>query len=58
MVITKGEDFDGNSLVGIRAIVINALTPTSKDAYIKTEQEPFQVLFYPKDWMKVVKRNG
>lgn len=56
VLIIKGEDFDGNSLVGKRALVINALKPTSKDAYIKVLDEREQVLFYPKEWMKVVER--
>ena len=54
--ITKGEDFDGNSLVGKRARINNILTPGSKDVYIKV-LDTNQVLFYPKDWLKVVERS-
>ena len=35
VLIIKGEDFDGNSLVGKRARINNILTPSSKDVYIK-----------------------
>jgi len=55
VLIIKGEDFDGNSLVGKRARINNILTPSSKDVYIKV-LETNQVLFYPKDWLKVVER--
>jgi hypothetical protein len=53
--IIKGEDFDGNSLVGKRAKVSNILTPGSKDVCI-TVLDTGQPLFYPKEWLKVVER--
>jgi hypothetical protein len=56
VLIIKGEDFDGNSLVGKRAKVNNILTPNSKDVYIKV-LDTNQVLFYPKDWLKVIERS-
>jgi hypothetical protein len=55
VLIIKGEDFEGNSLVGKRARVNNILTPNSKDVYIKV-LDTDQVFFYPKDWLKVVER--
>jgi hypothetical protein len=55
VLIIKGEDFDGNSLVGKRAIINNILTPKSKDVYIRVI-ETNQVLFFPKEWLKVVER--
>ncbi len=56
VLIFKGEDFDGNSLVNKRAEVINPLTPTSKDACIRVEGMSHD-LFFPKEWMKLVERN-
>jgi len=53
--IIKGEDFDGNSLVGKQARINNILTPGSKDVYIRV-LETNQVLFYPKEWLKLVER--
>jgi hypothetical protein len=55
VLIIKGEDFDGNSLVGKRARVNNILTPGSKDVYIRV-LDTNQVLFFPKEWLKVVER--
>jgi hypothetical protein len=55
VLIIKGEDFDGNSLVGKRARINNILTPNSKDVYIRVI-ETNQVLFFPKEWLKVVER--
>jgi hypothetical protein len=55
VLITKGEDFDGNSLVGKRAVINNILTPNSKDVYIRV-LDTNQVLFFPKEWLKVVER--
>ncbi len=53
--IIKGEDFNGNSLVGKRAKVNNILTPSSKDIYI-TVLDTNQDIFFPKDWLKIVER--
>jgi hypothetical protein len=55
VLIIKGEDFEGNSLIGKQAKVNNILTPGSKDVYIKV-LDTNQVLFYPKEWLKVVER--
>jgi hypothetical protein len=53
--ITKGEDFDGNSLVGKKALVKNIITPESKDAQIFVDGMEHDI-FFPKDWMKLIER--
>jgi hypothetical protein len=53
--IIKGEDFDGNSLMGKKALVKNIITPDSKDAQILVDGMDHDI-FFPKGWMKIVER--
>ena len=55
VLIIKGEDFEGNNLVGKKAKVTNILTPMSKDVCI-TILDTGKPMFYPKEWLKVIER--
>ena len=50
-IFSRGEDFDGNSLVGKTALVSNTFAPDFKDAAV-TVIETDQSLFVPKAWLK------
>ncbi len=56
VVFISGEDFQGRSLVGVEAIIINTLGPDSKEAHVRFPDKSREDAFFPKKWLRVLHR--